>query len=81
MQALLIRFVSQPNTGIHKACQMVYFHEKNANFGTFWKAAGWKNVWCISWPFGIFLGNYGIFFPVWVCCAKEKIWQLEFTSN
>jgi hypothetical protein len=28
--------------GKNQGCQMVYFHAKNANFGIFLKASGWK---------------------------------------
>jgi hypothetical protein len=32
------------------------------------------SIWYILWPFGIFCGTFGIFFPFWYVVAR-KIWQ------
>jgi hypothetical protein len=62
---------------------MVYFHTKNATFGTFGKTLGWK---LLSYLTAIryfiansvnFRGNFGLFFPVWVCSAQKNLATLN----
>jgi hypothetical protein len=63
---------------------MVYFQNKNANLGKFRLAKKdvgkfygyfvyFTAIWYILWPFGIFSGHFGIFFPVLVCCTKKNL--------
>jgi hypothetical protein len=51
-------------TALRQGCQLVYFQTKNHNLCKFWSL----------WPFGIFCGHFGIFFPFW-CIVPSKIWQ------
>jgi hypothetical protein len=52
---------------------MVNFCTKNANFGIFWKALGWKFLVCghlvFLWPYL----HIGIFLPALVCCKKINL--------
>jgi hypothetical protein len=34
------------------------------------------SIWYILWPFGIFWGHFGIFFPVLVYCSKKNLTTL-----
>jgi hypothetical protein len=60
-----------------QGCQMVYLHTKASNFGTFWKALGWKmlvhfmTIWYIFGHFVYFKAiwyisrPFGIFMAIW----------------
>jgi hypothetical protein len=71
-----------------QGCQMVCFHTKNPNLGTFWRVLQWKmlvyfmDTWsilrsiviCILLTFGIVRGNLVYFPPFWYFVPR-KIWQ------
>jgi hypothetical protein len=38
-------------------------------------------IWCILWPFGIFCGHFGIFFPFLVCRTKKNLATLILNPN
>jgi hypothetical protein len=49
--------------------------------GKFWRFLHFRTIWSILWPFGIFCGHFGIFFPVLVCCAKKYLATLDTTQK
>jgi hypothetical protein len=73
--------------GTRQGCQMVYIFIPNLSILVHFERPRDGNVWCVStlsgiyiailyilWPFGIFGGQFGIFFPNWFV-APRKIWQ------
>jgi hypothetical protein len=73
------RFARQNFSTRTQGCQMVHFHTKNLNLGRFWSvlqrkmSVNFNAIWSILWPFDIFCGHFGIFFPVLVCCTKKNL--------
>jgi hypothetical protein len=69
---------------------MVYFKTKNANLGKFLECFAMRDVgqffghfvyfsavWYILWPFGIFGGHFGIFFPFRCFGTKKNLATLK----
>jgi hypothetical protein len=75
-------------------CQMLYFHTKNHNSGTFWTALEWKMlvyfiaigyvhftvIWKILSSLPIFCGQLVYFWPFWYVKTKINLATLSTTA-